>query len=298
VKYISLRHFFTAPYILMNIQRRSFLRNTSLVTGLLLLQKPFRSLAAVADNATYLPGNNRELMIWYTNDQHGQLTKLLPVGQQGLFLDAGDFTHHQHSIAENAGMIQTMNKAGYHAATIGNRELANGQAALAALIPYMQFALVNCNYRFSDQVLSRNVLPYKIVYAGSLKIGITAVGPQLDKESGVTCLPPVAAANEVAIRLKEEHGCQVVICLSHLGFEQKGDIADNRNMATDTTHIDFVIGGHQQTLLQSPMIYRNIPGHEVYLSQAGHDGVMVGKMKMLFDEERQGCGIQPGCVMA
>lgn len=280
----------------MNTARRSFLRNTSLMTGILLLQQPFRSLAAISENATYLPGDNRELMIWHTNDLHGQISPLLPVGQQGLLLDAGDFIHHEHSAAANIEMIRAMNQAGYHVATIGNRELANGQAALAALIPQMQFALVNCNYRFTDPVLRRNVLPYKIVYAGSLKIGITGVGPQLEANNGVTCLPPVASANAVAVQLKKEQGCQVVICLSHLGFEQPGNIADNRDMATDTSHIDYVIGGHQQKMLQSVIVCRNILDQEVFLSQAGWEGKMVGKMKMMFNEDRQGCGIQPGRI--
>lgn len=282
----------------MNTARRSFLRNTSLVTGLLLLQKPFRSFAAVTDNASYLPGNNRELMIWHTNDLHGQISPLLPVGQQGLLLDAGDFTHHHHSAAANIDMVRAMNQVGYHVVTIGNRELANGQAALAALIPYMQFALVNCNYRFTDPVLRRNVLPYKIVYAGSLKIGITGVGPQLEAHNGITCLPPVAVANAVAARLKKDHGCQVVICLSHLGFEQPGNIADNCTMATGTTHIDYVIGGHQQKILHSVIVCRNLCGQEVYLSQAGWEGKMVGQMKMIFNEDREGCGIQPGRITA
>lgn len=281
----------------MNTTRRSFLCNTSLVTGWLLLQQSFKSFGAAAGNATYLPGNNREILIWYTNDLHGEMTPLLPTQRQGLLLDAGDFTHPDPHSAASLNMIQAMNLAGYHAATIGNRELANGQAALAVLIPHMQFALVNCNYRFTDPILRSGVLPYKIIYAGSLKIGVTGVGPQLDASSGVTCLPPIAAANAVATRLKNDHGCQVVICLSHLGMEQQPDKIDNSNMATDTTHIDFVIGGHQQHL-HHMMVYRNLLDHEVLFSQAGWSGKMVGRMKMLFDETRQACGIQPDRIIA
>lgn len=232
-------------------------------------------------------------MIWYTNDMHGQVSCLLPAQREGLLLDAGDFTDHAHSLDMSLNMIHAMNKAGYHAATIGNRELANGQAALASLLPHMQFVLVNCNYRFTDPVLRRGVLPYKIVYAGSIKIGITGVGPQLASNTGVACLPPVAAANAIAASLKKDHGCQVVICLSHLGDQQ---LPGNKQMATDSTHIDFVIGGHQQQL-QKMMIYRNQLNNEVYFSQAGWDGMMVGHMKMLFNEDRQGCGIRPGHIM-
>lgn len=229
-------------------------------------------------------------MIWYTNDMHGQVSSLLPVQREGLLVDAGDFTDHTHNTEASLKMIQAMNKAGYHAATIGNRELANGQAALATLLPHMQFALVNCNYRFTNPVLRREVLPYKIIYAGSIKIGITGVGPQLTSHNDVIHLPPVATANAIATSLKKDHGCHVVICLSHLGATLSSQLA------TDSTHIDFVIGGHQQQL-QKMMVYRNQLDNEVYFSQAGWDGMMVGHMKMLFNEDRQGCGIRPGHIM-
>lgn len=282
----------------MNRNRRAFLRNTSLATGLLLLQQPFRSLASTAGNATYLPGNNRELTIWHTNDMHGQVSDLRPAGDAGMLLDAGDFLHDMANADGHMKTIDAMNRAGYHAATIGNRELAGGQAALAALVPFMQFALVNCNYRFTDNVLARQVLPYKIVYAGSLKVGITGVGPALPASNGVTVLPPVQAANGIAIRLKEEHSCHVVICLSHLGYKQPENIADSRDIAMGSTHIDFVIGGHQEKIIDSTMVLRNALHREVFLSQAGSDGAMAGFMKMQFDEDRNRCGITPGSIMA
>lgn len=282
----------------MNKDRRAFLRNTSLATGLLLLQQPFRSLAAATANATYLPGNNRELTIWHTNDMHGQVTDLRPSGDTGILLDAGDFLHDTTNADGHRKIIAAMNRAGYHAATIGNRELAGGQAALAALIPCMQFALVNCNYRFTDKALARQVLPYKIVYAGSLKVGITGVGPALPAGSGVTVLSPVQAANDVAVRLKQEHGCHVVVCLSHLGYKQPENIADSRDLAMGSTHIDFVIGGHQEKIIRSTMVLHNARHHEVFLSQAGSNGAMTGFMKMQFDEDRNRCGITPGSIMA
>ncbi|MBC9909480.1 bifunctional metallophosphatase/5'-nucleotidase [Chitinophaga varians] len=282
----------------MNKDRRAFLRNTSLATGLLLLQQPFRSLAATTGNATYLPGNNRALQIWHTNDMHGQVPRLRPSGDQGILLDAGDFLHGTANGNVHRETIDAMNRAGYHAATIGNRELAGGQAALAALIPHMQFALVNCNYQFTDKTLARQVLPYKIVYAGSLKVGITGVGPALPADSGVTFLPPVQAANDMAVRLKEEHGCHIVVCLSHLGFQQPEGVADNRDVAAGSTHIDWVVGGHQQKIIRTTMVLHNANQHEVYLSQSGANGSMIGSMKMLFDETRRRSGIEPGCIMA
>lgn len=276
--------------ILMTQQRRTFLRNTLLSTGLLLVQKPLRTLATVSQSAAYIPGNNRELMIWHTSDLHGQLSELLPAIEQQLLLDAGDFIDNHGNANTNTAMVRAMNKAGYHVANIGHHELANGQAALAALLPQMQFALVNCNYLFSNRMLSREVLRYKIVYMGQLKVGITGVGPELPTSSGVKSMPPVENANAMAATLKKEHGCDVVICLSHL--------PDNVHMATASSHIDLVIGAHEQTEHLSSMVLRNAWDHEVYLNQTTMNGKMAGKVKMLFNKDGQGCGVRPGYVMA
>lgn len=282
----------------MTLQRRTFLRNTLFTTSLLLVQRPLRSLAGLTQSATQIPGNNRELMIWHTSDLHGQLSELMPGGDERLLLDAGDFIANHGDASTHIEMLRAMNKAGYHVANIGHHELANGQAALAGLLPHMKFALVNCNYRFSNRTLTREVLPYKIVYAGKLKIGVTGVGPQLPASSGVNCLPPVETANAMAATLKNEHGCDVVICLSHLEFQQPGAIADNCNMAMGSTHIDLIVGGHQQTIHHSSMILRNALGNEVYLNQTSTNGKMAGNVKMMFNEAGQGCGVRPGYVTA
>lgn len=268
----------------MNQERRSFLRNTLLSTGILLVPPSIKSLASITAGNIYIPGNNRELMIWHTSNLQGQLPDLLPAVNENLLLDAGDFTGHT-----GIEMVRTMNKAGYHVANIGSRELVNGQAGLAALMPYMQFALVNCNYRFTDKTLVRTVVPYKIVYIGQLKIGVTGVGSQLPASSGVTCLPPVEAASKMATMLKNEDGCDVVICLSQ---------ADNYKMAMESTHIDLVIGGHEKGVLYSSLVLKNVQGQEVCLNQTNRDLNMVGNMKMMFNEDRQGCGIVPGYMMA
>lgn len=280
----------------MNKDRRAFLRNTSLATGLLLLQQPFRSLAAITNNAMYLPGTDRELLIWHTNNLHGKVIKHSNILAQGILVDAGDFLDKTADNLEHKATIEQMNRSGYHVATIGNHELANGQTALATLIPYMRFALVNCNYQFSDKVLNSKILPYKIVYVGAVKVGITGVGPLLPVESGIVSRSPVDAANETAMRLKKEQGCDVVICLSHLGYKQ-GD-TNNHEIATGSEHIDLVIGDQRQKPMHSMHVLHNANNHEVYISQAGYNGSATGFLKIKFDEDRAKCGIEPGWVMA
>ncbi|WP_160714009.1 hypothetical protein [Chitinophaga solisilvae] len=282
----------------MNIHRRSFLRNASLATGLLLIEKPLRAAAGLAENAQIISGSSNALIIRHTNDLHGILRSRLYENGAGLLLDAGDFLDDNHSVAQQRATIQAMNQAGYHAATIGNRELSNGQEQLAALLPDMKFPLVNCNYRFTNATLTQHVRPYVIVYAGPYKVGITGAGPELKEVKGVTCLPAVETANQTARHLKTVMGCDFVICLSHLGFVQKGDVADNKTMATASSHINFVIGGHQDTLIPSTMVYRNELHQEVYLSQAGKDGRAMGQLTFHYNDERQAIGIAPHIILS
>ncbi|PSL47794.1 hypothetical protein CLV51_102654 [Chitinophaga niastensis] len=282
----------------MNNNRRSFLRNASLATGLLLIQKPLTAIASVAENARMVPGNSNALLIRHTNDLCGVLRQRAYEGMPGLLVDAGNFLDDAQSREQQLLMVKAMNNAGYQVATIGNRELAKGTAHLAALAAQMQFALVNCNYQFADAALKKQVQTYHIVYAGPYKVGITGVGPMLKNVSGVKYLPPVEAASRVAKQLKEVHDCDFVICLSHLGFEQPGAIADNQTMAIASSHIDFVIGGHQDKMITTTIVYRNTTGNEVYLSQAGTNGIMTGEMKLLYNDERRCVGIEPRSIMS
>jgi len=190
-----------------------------------------------------------------------------------------------------------MNKAGYHVATIGNRELANGQAALVSLIPAMNFQLVNCNYRFTDEQLRKKVKQEIIVYKGRLKIGITGVGTTLNNVDGVTVLPAIESANAVAKRLKQQ-GCDIVICLSHLGFDQKGDKACNMNLAETSTDIDFIVGGHQHNSDINLHVLRNANGDEVLLGHAGKNGKTKGSLVVQFNDEQQQQAIIPHVHLA
>ncbi|MFB6456698.1 metallophosphoesterase [Chitinophaga sp. Hz27] len=265
--------------------RRSFLRNTSLAAGLLLFKSPFRAMASDHPHVIRLSGDDALLHVHYTNDMHGNVFSA-PTPTRDLLVDAGDFTDGSNNSTRNLATIAAMNKAGYHAATIGNRELAAGQAALASLISAMNFQLVNCNYRFTDAQLIKKVKQEIIVYKGGLKIGITGVGPTLNNIDGVTVLPAIESANKVAKRLKQQ-GCHTVICLSHLGFDPNGDKACNMNLAETSTDIDFIVGGHHHGVDPNIQVLRNAADKEVLLGHTGANGNVKGSLVINFNEERQ-----------
>src|ERR1700740_296732 len=211
----------------MDKARRLFINRLVVLTGAAALNKPFKSAASVTGHLNTLAGPERKVTVYYTNDLHGNInavhkglgglnhikTILDNVVHRGPVLDAGGFMTGSKNLAVQQKMIALMNAAGYHAAGLSSRELAVGHDNLAALIPKMQFSLINCNHRFDGQ-LAKLVKPYIIMQQGAVKVGIMGVCPSL---KGIHYMDAIECANQTAQMLKEEKKCDLVICLSHLG---------------------------------------------------------------------------------
>ena len=120
---------------------------------------------------------------------------------------------------------------------------------MARLFKKADFPIVCANYDVKGTVLEGLVKPYITIERDGLKIGVFGLGAQLeglvqaDKCEGVTYLDPVTVANEVAAKLKDEEGCDVVICLSHLG------ITEDEILVRGTCNVDVVLGGHSHTFM-------------------------------------------------
>jgi 5'-nucleotidase len=281
----------------MNNDRRVFLNQMSLIAGIAVLSKPLASAAAISRRVNTLNSIGNSVTIFHTNDLYGNIessngslgglkqikTLLEKQETAGLILDAGDFLNSSHSLHQQKAVINIMNRVGYHAAGIGDQELLNGQENLAQLAPLMQFSLVNCNYEFNS-ALNRLIKPYIIIYSGKYKIGITGVGHQV---KGVVYNDAIKCANNMARLLKEREHCDLVLCLSHLGYSQDGDQPDNLKLAKQSQHIDMIISGHDYKLLRGPVIVLNKLKEQVVISQAAWDGLMVGKTIFGFENEKQ-----------
>lgn len=271
----------------MNSERRIFINQVSFLAAFAALRKPVGSMAAISKRIHTLHASRNQIAIYHTNDLHGniepvfdgaggldhihQLLKKQETG--GLLLDAGGFLDMSKSISARRAVISTMNNMGYQAATVGNDELALGPDHLASLIPLMRFSLVNCNYRF-DGELRDLVKPYIITYSGKFKIGITGIGHKIHH---VHYDDPIQSANNVAAHLKEKEKCDLVICLSHLGYTQPGGQPDDRKLVSASENLDMVVSGHNRFLLSGPVIYRNRLKREVIICQAAFNGLMMGK---------------------
>ncbi|WP_316837548.1 hypothetical protein [Pedobacter nutrimenti] len=281
----------------MSSPRRSFLKSSGILAGVTMLGKPLQALADVSKKINTVDAG-KCINIFQTNDMNSQiksnqdgfggLEKVLALmaneDVSGLVVDAGNFLDGQQSRERHEKAVGLMNKIGYHAVTIGINELSMGQAGFSELIPQMNFSLVNCNYRFSHSVLSSAIKPYIVIKTKGLKVGVTGVGPRLDIE-GVLFENPYTAANRTAEYLKGEVGCDLVICLSQLGFDE--DKFSSKELAEVSAHIDFIASGSSNKILQGAMILKNKEKYDVVLSQAGENGMIIGKTRFGFNENKQ-----------
>ena len=98
---------------------------------------------------------------------------------------------------------------------------------------------------------------------------------------------PVVTATNTATFLKEKKKCDIVVCISHLGYyEDKPAEFGDIELAQNTRNIDVIIGGHSHTHLPIPVRKNNLDGKEVVISQMGKDGIYVGRLDILFSEKK------------
>lgn len=177
-----------------------------------------------------------------------------------LLLDAGDFTQGSsyYCVFKGRTDVELMNKMGYAAATLGNHEFDLGAEFLAdSIIPLADFPIVLANYKFDKgfALSKKNVPPYVILDTMGLRIGIfgllvdlqglTAHSEIFDKP-GMHYQNPVEVARKLSAKLKKQKKCDLVICLSHLGWRtETGSHPDELDGSiADLPFVDLVIGGH------------------------------------------------------
>ncbi len=214
-----------------------------------------------------------------------------------LLLDSGDIFQGTPYFNFFGGELEfkLMSMMGYDAATMGNHDFDNGLEGFKKVLPNAKFPFLCANYDFEDTILDGLTQPYKVFNKNGVKIGIFGVGIELKglvgkKSYGETeYLDPIDIANDYAKLLRNEKKCDLVICLSHLGFEFK----DNPNKVSDkilaskTSGIDLILGGHTHTFLPEPQQFLNKDGRNVLVNQVGWAGLLLGKIDFHFDRNKK-----------
>lgn len=286
--------------------RRTFLKQSLLAGGTLALGAfPYDLFAS---------GEVFKLTIMHTNDLHchidpfpedhaefagkGGLIRLASVVKQAreenpnlLLLDAGDMFQGTPYFNYFKGdlIIKVMSQIGYDAGTIGNHEFDNGLGDILSALKQANFPIISSNYDFSDTILADHVFQYKILKKGPVKIGIYGLGIELaglvgkSNYGNTRYLDPLETALNVERKLKLEHSCDMVICLSHLGYSYEHDKISDTSLAPHTRYTDLIVGGHTHSFLKKPTVAKNANGKPILINQAGWAALAVGKIEFIFD---------------
>ena len=213
-----------------------------------------------------------------------------------LLLDAGDVFQGTPYFNYYGGELEfkLMSMMNYDLATMGNHDFDNGIDGFYSQLPNAKFDFVVANYDFKNTVLDQIIKPYKIFNKNGIKIGVFGIGIELeglvDKKSYKETVyqNPVEMAQEMTRILKKEQKCDLIICLSHLGYQYKNEenkISDLK-LAAQTQDIDLIIGGHTHTFLDKPTIVKNLVGQEVLVNQVGCYGINLGRIDFYFDANK------------
>jgi len=213
-----------------------------------------------------------------------------------LLLDAGDIFQGTPYFNYYGGELEfkLMSMMQYDLATMGNHDFDNGIDGFYSQLPHAEFEFVSANYDFKNTVLNEIVKPYKIFNKDGIKIGIFGLGVELDglvdkklyKETVYN--NPIEVAQDMSKILKEEQKCDLVICLSHLGYSYKNEPykVSDLELAKKTKNIDLIIGGHTHTFLEKPVVEKNSEGKDVLINQVGCYGINLGKIDFYFSNDK------------
>jgi len=262
----------------MSKNRRNFIKQASLL-GMGMGMLPLTAWAK---------SEEKRLVILHTNDWHSRIepfpmdggrlqgqggaakrAKLIQQireeGHEVLLLDCGDIFQGTPYFNVYGGELEfkLMSEMGYDAATLGNHDFDGGLNGLKKQLPHAKFPILCANYDFSETELAGKFAPYKIVDKGQWKVGILGIGIELDGlvpealYGATKYQDPIEAANKYAALLKQEKNCDLVICLSHLGYKYSGNKISDQVLASQSENIDIILGGHTHTFMEKPDEIKN-----------------------------------------
>ena len=293
------------------MKRRDFLQQSTVATSLV-------ALGGLSLTSFTAAPKTKKITVLHTNDVHSHIDPFGPndgrnanlggVAKRArlidkirldnpntLLLDAGDIFQGTPYFNFYGGELEfkLMSKLKYDAATIGNHDFDNSIDGLYAQLPHAEFPFLISNYDFSNTIMDTHTKPYKVFTKDGIKIGVFGVGIELQGLVDIAMyketkyLDPVEMAQDMSRILKEQEQCDLIICLSHLGYKYNSEtkISDLK-LAAATKDIDLIIGGHTHTFLPKPTIVKNIEGKDTLVNQVGCYGINLGKIDFYFDTNK------------
>lgn len=300
------------------MKRRDFLRNSVLGTaGLTALGSLAAHAAPAAPTAPAAKGPVK-LTILHTNDMHSRIEPF-PAdspqwaglggmarraalieqvrGQEAnvLLFDSGDVFQGTPYFNFFGGELEfkLMSQMRYDAGTLGNHDFDNGLEGLQRQLPHAGFPFLVANYDFSQTILAGRFAPSKVFEKQGVRIGVFGLGIEMaglvaDVNFGQTkYLDPVETARKMVAQLRGPDRCDLVICLSHLGYDYKSAKIDDRKLAAQVAGIDLILGGHTHTFMPTPEPITSPDGHATLINQVGWAGINLGRLDFEFSPGRR-----------
>ena len=256
-----------------------------------------------------------EFVILFTNDFHSQIEPLskeetynadrggvkrikalvdsVRTAEKTVFLaDAGDYVQGTYYFSLLNGVVETkvMDLLGYDVRTVGNHEFDKKMDCLYDMLTWSNVPVVASNYDFSRSILANRVEQSMIIEKNGIKVGFIGLNVKLDNLvapsacEGVQWQNAINVADELAKKLREQ-GADIVIALSHLGYEKdSSSLYYDRGIAMNTSHIDMIIGGHSHTFLNYADWVKNQNNVSVPVVQTGSKGICLGYAKIKLND--------------
>ena len=258
----------------------------------------------------------KQLVILHTNDTHstimplnvnldnkdlagrgGFLRRINMIKEQRqqhpelLLIDSGDFSQGSgyYTLFKGEVEVGLMNEMHYDAVTIGNHEFDFGMDNMAKLFRMANFPVVCSNYDCTGTVLEGLVKPYITLKRNGIKIGLFALAPQLKglvfdgNCEGITYIDPAEAAQKYIDILRKQEKCDLVICISHLGWNVSGYC--DEQFLSQVEGCDLVLGGHTHTYMKELEYAPDKTGKMIPVDQNGKHGVFVGKLVLNLEQK-------------
>lgn len=218
-----------------------------------------------------------------------------------ILVDAGDVVQGSLYFKFFHGDVEypLMDMMGYDIRVLGNHEFDNGIESLASYYRKVKGVALSANYDFSDTPLNGIFSPTAIKEFDGRRIGF--IGINVNPHSliaennyrGIKWNEIIPTTDSIAYELKNKEKCNLVVVVSHIGYQADNNRIGDVDLARASHNIDIIIGGHSHTLIDPlhPEIYpHNIPnadGRSVLITQTGKYGKYLGKIKIPLDS----CGI-------
>jgi 5'-nucleotidase len=264
-------------------------------------------LAAVLMTASLVFSQGVQVTLLHTSDSHSHLTQsgvkdvfgyptqggisrfagmvgyLKATEPNPLFFHSGDYSVGDFMYNSYFGVpeLQILQQAGCDAMAVGNHEFDLGPdpllGALTAAFPSGGFPLLSANCDMTGfPALETFIKPKTMINIGGIKVGVfgLTIPDPLINSAPVVITPDIMEKAYENVMTLRGCGADVVICLSHLGFNL------DYLMASNVPGIDFILGGHDHAI-QSATVTNS--GYTTRIYHSGEYYMKLGKISFTYN---------------